>query len=46
MPGENPFGSPLFDSLEIPTFVDADKQASLSFEAEDASERTVDDDKD
>jgi len=46
MPAENPFGSPLFDSLEIPTIVDADKQASLSFEAEDASERTVDDDKD
>lgn len=43
MADENPFGSPLFDSLEIPAIVDADKQASLTFEAEDASERTADD---
>ena len=46
MPAENPFGSPLFDSLEIPAIVDADKQASLSFEAEDASERAAADDDD
>jgi len=28
MADENPFDSPLFDSIEIPTIVDADKQTS------------------
>jgi hypothetical protein len=42
-PEENPFGSPLFDSIEMPELPESDRQPSLSFEAEDATERVVDD---
>jgi len=40
---QNPFVSPLFDSLEIPALVDAEKQGLPTFEGEDASERSADD---
>jgi hypothetical protein len=43
MPDENTFIYPLFDSLEIPSIVDADKQGSLTFEGESASDRVADD---
>ena len=46
MADENPFDSPLFDSIEIPTIVDADKQTSPTVAAEDAGERPADDDPD
>lgn len=42
----NPFGEPLFDSLEIPAFVESSDAASgstLIFDAETASERAADD---
>lgn len=42
----NPFGEPLFDSLEIPAFVESSDAASgstLIFDAENASERVADD---
>ncbi len=42
-PEENPFGSPLFDSIEMPALPEPDRQPSLDFEAEDATERTADD---
>ena len=43
---ENPFGSPLFDSLEIPAIVDAEKQGILTFETEDAGEQAAEDPED
>ena len=46
MADENPFDSPLFDSIEIPTIVDAEKQTSPTVAAEDAGERPADDDPD
>jgi hypothetical protein len=48
-PETSPFGEPLFDSLEIPAFVesvDTDVDATLIFDAEVASERAADDDTD
>jgi len=42
-PEENPFGSPLFDSIEMPALPESDREPSLSFEAEDASDRVADD---
>jgi hypothetical protein len=48
-PEVSPFGEPLFDSLEIPAFlesVDTDDDATLSFDAEPASDRAADDEAD
>jgi len=42
-PEENPFGSPLFDSIEMPALPETDRQPSLDLEAEDATDRVVDD---
>ncbi|MEX0826574.1 MAG: hypothetical protein WD184_07510 [Acidimicrobiia bacterium] len=45
-PETSPFGEPLFDSLEIPAFlesVDTDGDATLTFDAEPASDRSADD---
>lgn len=46
-PEVSPFGEPLFDSLEIPAFVesvDTDSDSALVFDVDNASDRVVDDD--
>jgi len=43
-PETSPFGEPLFDSLEIPAFVESSDDATLIFEAEAASDRRADED--
>ncbi|MEX2418763.1 MAG: hypothetical protein WD652_00125 [Acidimicrobiia bacterium] len=48
-PEVSPFGEPLFDSLEIPAFlesVDTDDDGTLIFDAQPASDRAADDDAD
>lgn len=46
-PEVSPFGEPLFDSLEIPAFVesvDTDSDSTLVFDVDTAADRVVDDD--
>lgn len=48
-PETSPFGEPLFDSLEIPAFVESSRDpgpSTLIFDAETASERRADDESD
>jgi hypothetical protein len=48
-PETSPFGEPLFDSLEIPAFVESPRDpgpSTLIFDAETASERRADDESD
>lgn len=48
-PESSPFGEPLFDSLEIPAFMestDRGRESTLTFDAEAATDRVVEDDSD